>query len=247
MRHVLGADGQQLQTPFGKPVVDPGGNGPPVEFQFTGTGFLLRESGYLVTNRHVALPWSVSENMAVIERSGLAPEMLKLLAFMPGTPQPIEADLVVASETADLALLSLPALSSSAGGLVLAQRVPDIGDEVIVIGYATGLRALLAQAGSDFVIALQRSGDTDFWTMAKRLSEQSHIAPLASRGIIAQITGKAVIYDAETTIGGSGGPALDRNGKVVAVNSAILPEFGGANIGVPVDEVHKLLAKLAKH
>ncbi len=71
------------------------------------------------------------------------------------------------------------------------------------------------------------------------------IAPLASRGIIAQITSKAVIYDAETTVGGSGGPALDRNGQVIAVNAAILPEFGGANIGVPVREVHRLLADFA--
>jgi S1-C subfamily serine protease len=63
--------------------------------------------------------------------------------------------------------------------------------------------------------------------------------------IIAQITNKAVIYDAETIVGGSGGPALDSNGHVVAVNAAILPEFGGANIGVPVLEGHRLLETIA--
>ena len=46
-------------------------------------------------------------------------------------------------------------------------------------------------------------------------------------------------------VGGSGGPALDRNGHVVAVNAAILPEFGGANIGVPVHEVRRLLDAFA--
>jgi S1-C subfamily serine protease len=38
---------------------------------------------------------------------------------------------------------------------------------------------------------------------------------------------------AETTSGGSGGPVLDTQGHVVAVNVAILPEFGGSNLGVP--------------
>lgn len=245
LRHVLGTDGAPLQTPFGKPVVDPDGTGDPLEFQFTGTGFLLKESGQLVTNRHVALPWTNSDRMLAFEQSGLVPEILKLLVFLPGLPTPFEAGFLVASETADLALLSVDASATKGRGLTLAQDEPDIGDEVIVIGFATGLRALLAQAGSDFLTELQEKGETGFWTISTRLSEQDRIAPLASRGIIAQITSKAVIYDAETTVGGSGGPALDRNGHVVAVNAAILPEFGGANIGVPVREVRRLLDAFA--
>ena len=243
--HVLGSDGAPLQTPFGKPVVDPEGGGKPLEFQFTGTGFLLKESGTLVTNRHVALPWTSGDRMVAFEQSELVPEMLKLLAFFPGLPMPFETEFLASSETADLALLSVAASATKDRGLALAKSAPDIGDEVILIGFATGLRALLAQAGSDFLTALQKTGETGFWTVATRLSEQDRIAPLASRGIIAQITSKAVIYDAETTVGGSGGPALDRNGQVVAVNSAILPEFGGANIGVPVSEVRRLLAAFA--
>ncbi|AXI45573.1 hypothetical protein C1J03_05695 [Sulfitobacter sp. SK012] len=245
LRHVLSSDGTPMQTPFGKPVVDIDGKGEPIEFQFTGTGFLLKESGKLVTNRHVALPWTNSDQLLAFERSGLEPEMLKLLAFLPGLPMPFETEFLASSKSADLALLSIAASATKDRGLTLAQGVPEIGDEVIVMGFATGLRALLAQAGSDFLTTLQEKGETDFWMVATRLSEQNRIAPLASRGIIAQITNKAVIYDAETTGGGSGGPALDRNGHVVAVNAAILPEFGGANIGVPVREVHRLLEEFA--
>ncbi|MGI9354416.1 MAG: trypsin-like peptidase domain-containing protein [Rhizobiaceae bacterium] len=245
LRHVLSPDGVPLQTPFGKPLVDPGGTGEPIEFQFTGTGFLLKESGKLMTNRHVALPWTSGDRMLAFEQSGLAPEMLKLLVFLPGLPMPFEAEFLASSKTADLALLSVAATATQGRGLTLAQDEPEIGDEVIVIGFATGLRALLAQAGRDFLTTLQKTGESDFWTVASRLSEQDRIAPLASRGIIAQITSKAVVYDAETTVGGSGGPALDRNGHVIAVTAAILPEFGGANIGVPVREVRRLLAELA--
>lgn len=241
LRHILGPDGNPLQTPFGKPVVDVEGTGEPIEFQFTGTGFLLKDSGYLVTNRHVAVPWTSGDKAIAFEQGGYAPEMLKLLAYFPGMPTPAETAFLGASDTADLALLSVTDAATKGRGLTLADDVPHIGDEVIVIGFATGLRALLAQAGRDFLTALEENGETDFWTVASRLSEKDRIAPLASRGIIAQITDKAVVYDAETTVGGSGGPALDSNGNVIAVNSAILPEFGGANIGVPVHQVRRLL------
>ena len=244
LRHVLGPDGTPLMTPLDKPVADPEGTGDPLEFQFTGTGFLLKDSGLLVTNRHVALPWTANDRLRGLNKMGFEPEMLKLIVFLPGLTAPVEATFIGASEGADLALLSIAPGASEGRGLSLAEDAGNIGDEVIVMGYPTGLRALIAQAGRDFLTARQEAGETGFWTIAQLLSDQERIAPLASRGIIAQITANAVIYDAETTIGGSGGPALDSNGRVVAVNSAILPEFGGANIGVPVAEVHRLLQEV---
>lgn len=241
LRHVLSPDGQPLLTPFGRPMVGTDGTGKPFEIQFTGTGFLIEDSRHLVTNRHVALPWTNKDRFEAFERSGYAPEMLKLLAFFPGTSSPVEVSLLATSDAADLAVLSVPATAGTAPGLTLSDGLPQIGDQVVVLGYSTGLRVLLAQAGRDFLQELEQSGETDFWAIAMRLSERDRIAPLASRGIIAQITDKAVIYDAEITVGGSGGPALDRNGHVIAVNAAILPEFGGANIGVPVRDVQLLL------
>jgi serine protease Do len=241
LRHVLRPDGALLLNPWGKPVTDVDGTGEPVEFQFTGTGFLLKDDGRIVTNRHVALPWTNGDRLSAFEQGGFAPEMLKLRAFIPGLQEPLEAELLGASDDADLALLSVARAATEGRGLTLSRDALQIGDEVIVMGFPTGLRALLAQAGRDFVKSLENVGETDFWTVALRLSDQDRIAPLASRGIIAQITPKAVIYDAETAVGGSGGPVLNINGEVVAVNAAILPEFGGANIGVPVAEMHRLL------
>ena len=245
LRRVVNAEGVPLQTPFGKPLADVNGNGDPLEFQFTGTGFLLADGGQLVTNRHVALPWASGDRLQAFQESGFEPEMLKLVVFLPGLGKPVEAVFLGASDTADLALLSVTAEVAEGRGLTLSESATEIGDEVIVMGFPTGLRALMAQAGQDFFTEMEDAGETEFWTIATRLSEQGKIAPLASRGIIAQITPKAVIYDAETTIGGSGGPALDREGHVVAINTAILPEFGGANIGVPVGELHRLLATMA--
>ena len=43
-----------------------------------------------------------------------------------------------------------------------------------------------------------------------------------------------------TTHGGSGGPVIGLDGRVVAVNSAIIPEFTGSNLGVPAAEAMRL-------
>ena len=72
--------------------------------------------------------------------------------------------------------------------------------------------------------------------------EAGYIAPLATRGFVGQVTPAAVVYDAETTSGGSGGPVINLAGEVIAVNAAILPEFGGSNLGVPIAFARELLA-----
>ena len=241
LRHVLDPSGEPMSTPFGQPLIDPNGNGAPFEIKFTGTGFLLKDSGELVTNRHVALPWASGDKLQAFAKGGLAPETLRLVAYLSGRPGPVVTELVRVSESSDLALLRLKAPVISGRGLSLAEELPSAGDEVIVMGFPTGLRTLLAQAGPEFLELLESSGESDFWTIATRLSERGLIVPLASRGIIGQISASGVVYDAETTHGGSGGPVLDGEGNVVAVTAAIIPEYGGSNFGVPVSKLKKLL------
>ncbi len=114
------------------------------------------------------------------------------------------------------------------------------------MGYPTGLRAMLAQAGRSFVDELRNASETDFWAVAERLANAGLIAPLASRGIVGQASDTVIVYDAETTHGGSGGPVLNHLGQVVAVNTAILPEFGGSNLGVPVASLMDLVEAFRK-
>ena len=66
--------------------------------------------------------------------------------------------------------------------------------------------------------------------------------PLASRGLVSQVTPASVVYDAETTRGGSGGPVLSLGGEVIAVTHGVLEGFGGSNLGVPAGEVRDLIA-----
>jgi len=241
LRHVIDDEGRLLVSPIGQPLLSLDGDGPVADRQYIGTAFAVGNSGALVTNRHVALPWTNDASVDILAAKGLEPVMTKFIAYTPGKTMADDVELVRASDRSDLAVLRRVDIADPSPGLILAKHSPSPGDEVIVMGYPTGLRSMLAQAGEDFVDELMKSEDTGFWSVAARLAKKGQIAPLSSRGIVSQTSSATIVYDAETTLGGSGGPVLDINGAVVAVNAAILPEYGGSNLGVPVAELQKLL------
>ena len=243
LRHMVSSQGVPLILPNGQPMLTTSGNGPVAEIQFTGTAFLLAGSALLISNRHVAMPWESGTDPKTLAASGLEPVMQKFVAYFPGRADPVPVTVARASDTVDLVALSTGDVVLETTGLELAVAPPPVGSEIVVIGYPTGLRSLLAQSGPAFLKDLQEAGETSFWAVAERLSRAGLIAPLASRGIVGQTTSTAIVYDAETTHGGSGGPVLNADGRVVAVNAAILPEFGGSNLGVPAEKVRAFLAE----
>lgn len=241
LRILLDEDQSPVLSPMGQPMLTPEGDGPIAERQFTGTGFAIGAGDTLVTNRHVALPWEDDAIMEALAEQGLVPVMTRYIAYAPGREKPATVEVLKVSEDADLALLRRINGGVPLSGLTIAGTPPARGDEVIVMGYPTGLKTMLAQSGEAFVEELQKVADIGFWKVAQRLAEKGRIVPLASRGIVSQTTPVTMVYDAETTHGGSGGPVLDVDGRVVAVNSAVLPEFGGSNLGVPAAKVRDLL------
>ena len=51
-----------------------------------------------------------------------------------------------------------------------------------------------------------------------------------------------IVYDAQTTSGGSGGPLFNPEGKAIGINYAMLEDFGGSNFGIPARYAERLLA-----
>ncbi len=241
LRFMVGPAGGPVLDPTGSPAVTTEGEGPVLESQFTGTGFVATGDGLILTNRHVAVPWDFDEAAKRVVQHGLIPSFFRFQGYLEGIAEPFDVELVATSDDADVAVLKCSLVTSRVRPLPLAETPPEPGDEVIVLGYPTGIRALLARTDVDFVNQLMAGGDLDFWKVARRLSEAGHIAPLATRGFVGQVTPAAVVYDAETTSGGSGGPVINLDGEVVAVNMAILPEFGGSNLGVPIAKARALL------
>ena len=197
-----------------------------------------------MTNRHVALPWERNPGVT-LESKELEPVMTRFIAYLPGRPEAVELVTLGVSDDADVALLRPEPALTAVRGLIVATDVPRSGEEIIVMGYPTGLLSLLAQSGAAFVEELQKSGVTGFWAIAERLAAANLIAPLSSRGIVGQTTPAVIVYDAETTRGGSGGPVLNSAGEVIAINAAIMPEFGGSNFGVPASHILTLLADIS--
>lgn len=215
-----------------------------MESRFVGTAFVVGRGGVLLTNRHVALPWEGEPSITAIRSLGLEPAIHRLRGFLPGANEPFELSLLGASDGHDVALLQGEGAARGAQPLVLAGEAPTPGDTAIVIGFPAGIGALLARAGDAFVDELSRRPHVDDDAVVQELARARLIKPLASRGIIGQVSEMAVVYDAQTTSGGSGGPVLNLRGEVVAINRAVLQDFGGSNIGVPARHAIELIAQL---
>ncbi|MFQ5745861.1 MAG: trypsin-like peptidase domain-containing protein [Gemmatimonadota bacterium] len=243
LRFALGPDGRPRMGVGGVPVTLLGGDGPVFESRYTGSGFLVSDRGLVVTNRHVARPWDFDRGLRIFVERGYRPE-LRLLGYAPGIAKPFALRVSALSASSDLAVVRSTALGRVGSPLPLREASPSPGEEILVLGYPAGIDAVLARSSAPFADSLVRSG-ADFWAIARRLSDVGLVRPLASRGIVGQVTPSSVVYDAETTRGGSGGPVLGLDGRVVAVTVAVMTDFGGSNLGVPVEEVRKLLGEVA--
>jgi S1-C subfamily serine protease len=83
------------------------GNGPPVQFDFFGTGFLVARDGRLLTNRHVVEPWWKDEELKELVDAGAGAFALSYMAYFPGIGQGIAVKVDRISQIADLATLKL--------------------------------------------------------------------------------------------------------------------------------------------
>src|SRR6266705_6807359 len=68
----------------------------------------------------------------------------------------------------------------------------------------------------------------------EELARRNLIRPVTTQGHIGDVLPDKIVYDAQTTSGGSGGPLFNNEGKVIGINFAMVREFGGSNFAIPV-------------
>ncbi len=223
-------------------------DGQRLEVEYTGSGFLVERSGTILTNRHVVKPWTVDERVQPLLRVGFEPVFFRLAVTFPGH-DPILVDAArteVRQDDIDVAVLRADAiLVADVPVLHLSSTEPRraLGHRVFVLGYPTGLRALLGKADPALARRLTTAPDADQTSIIAGLAAADAIRPLVTQGVLADVTDNNLVYDADTTSGGSGGPVLGDDGTVIGVNYAILREFGGSNFGVPVRFARELLGR----
>lgn len=225
-----------LREPDGsQPVVSSEGEETPFRVEYFGSGFLADPRGLILTNRHVAEPWWDDDSVAPLLALGMKPEFVLLTATFPGSaPVAIDpASIRVSPDGADLAVCAVRIADVPVLPLHDADPREFRGQMVMLLGYPTGLRGLLARAEPDAVEqALAVATDAD--SLIGELSVRGALFPLATHGVLNDATASKLIYDAVTTGGGSGGPVFCASGRVIGVNYAKLRDFQGSNFGVPI-------------
>jgi S1-C subfamily serine protease len=222
--------------------VETGGDGPPLQLDVFGTGFLVGD-GRLLTNHHVAEPWWGSNELKQLVDQGASPFVASYTAYFPGTFQGSMAKLDRISSHADLASLKLDAPAPPhTPRLELDERTTAsvAGDPVVLIGYPTGIEGILARAGDDTTQKVTENAH-QVTQIVSRLASQRLIRPTTTQGHIGDVLKDKIVYDAATTSGGSGGPLFNRDGKVIGVNFAVLNNFGGSNLAVPIRYADELV------
>ena len=223
--------------------LDTDGTGPPLQLDFFGTGFLVASDGRLLTNHHVAEPWWGDKELKQLLDAGAAAFVVSYTAYFPGTSQGIVAKLDRISQQADLATLKLQTPAPPHTALLELDDRNEAsvsGDPVVLIGYPTGIEGILARAGSDVIGKVEESAP-GVAQILSHMAAQHLIRPTTTQGHIGDVLTDKIVYDAATTSGGSGGPLFNRDGKVIGVSSAILKDFGGSNLAVPVRYADELL------
>src|ERR1700730_586651 len=212
------------------------GTGPPLQEDFFGTGFLVGRDGRLLTNHHVVEPWWGDEELKQIVERGTTAFAASYTAYFPGSSQGIAAKVDQISLQADLGTLKLQTPAPPHTALLELDSRSEAsvtGDPVVLIGYPTGIDGILARAGTDVTRKVAENAH-EVTEIVSQLSEQNLIRPTTTQGHIGDVLKDKIVYDAATTSGGSGGPLFNRDGKVIGVNFAILSDFGGSNLAVPV-------------
>ena len=164
-----------------------------------GTGIVISSDGEVLTNAHVV------EGATSIR------------VTLQGQTQSRAATLVGADSGNDIALLKITDASGLPTADLGASSNVQVGDDVVAIGNALGLRGD-PTVTRGIVSALNRSLDT--------------------------LTGM-IQTDAAINPGNSGGPLADNKGQVIGINTAVAGR-GGQNIGfaIPIDTAQTILERL---
>ena len=249
LRSGVDEKGQRKRDAEGSLELDVEHKGPIHTVEYFGTGFMVDRRGYVLTNRHIAEPWWNDSTAKTLEVAGYKARFVLFRAFFPRESVPFVLELHRASDKLDLAVLRIDVKTRKAPPVVPLDRRAGgavAGQPVVVVGYPTGLEAILAKAETGTVRTILDAHGTNSERVAEALADRGLIRPSTTQGHIGDVTATDIVFDAPTTQGGSGGPVFNKLGRVIAVEYAVLPKFGGNSFGIPIRYAIDLLRSRSK-
>ena len=188
-------------------------------------------------------PWLHNDELDELLDQGLEPVVVDMTAYFPGVPRGIPVKTENISSTADVAVVkgNVSGLGIKNVALADGRGSAVSGQPVVLLGYPTALDAILARTGPETLQAIAIVSKSDPKRVMEELAGRNLIRPITTQGHIGDVLADKIVYDAQTTVGGSGGPLFNGEGKVIGINFAFLPEFGGSNFAIPVGYGKSLL------
>jgi S1-C subfamily serine protease len=197
----------------------------------------------MITNRHVVEPWWKNDELGGLTEEGMEAMLADVECYCPDAQRPLHTSVDKISQEADLATVKVALDDPKRTPLALDSRKEGAvsGTPVVLMGYPTGLDAILARTDDDTVQKIVASSGGNAGSIMTALAGKKLIRPITTQGHLGDILSDKLVYDAQTTSGGSGGPLFNEDGKVIGVNYAILKGFGGSNFGIPIRYADPLL------
>src|SRR5882724_8898658 len=237
------SSGEPATDEHNNPLLSLTGSGPEVHLDVFGTGFLVSTSGQILTNHHVAEPWWQNDDLKEVLDQGFEPVIAEMTAYFPGVRHGIAINTEKISSSADVAVVkgNVSELGIKQIALADGRRSAVSGSSVVLLGYPTALDAILARAGAETLQSIATASKGDPKQVMEELARRNLIRPVTTQGHIGDVLPDKIVYDAQTTSGGSGGPLFNNEGKVIGINFAMVREFGGSNFAIPVGYGKSLL------
>ena len=236
------ANGDPLSDENGNPVVTTEGNGRSVQAHVFGTGFLIDSAGHILTNHHVLEPWWHNNELIPVRGDAFEATVLSLYAYFPGSDEALRVRVEGLREDVDLGLASVTLAKNHPRPIPIEKQRGSIsGSAIVLMGYPTAVEGILARIDESTLKEIAQASTHGTEDLVQELARRKLIRPLATQGHLGVVAADRLVYDAQTTSGGSGGPVFNSDGKVIGVNFAMLTGFSGSNFAVPISYAVKML------
>ena len=208
-----------------------------------GCGFLTDTCGcgHILTNHHVLEPWWHNAGAIRPPNDAFEPTILSLWAYFPGNETPLSMHVQGLSDAADLGLAKVDLPESHPQPVIIDQQAAIFGQRGRLDWLSHGNQGILARVDEPTLKRIAQAAGNNTQDLVEELARRKLIRPLVTQGHLGVVGPDRLVYDAQTTHGGSGGPGSRCQRESDQRNFAILSSFSGSNFAVPISRAAKML------